>query len=77
MSTQPPSPSRFELTQEDLEKPLPPLKTSSSTTDDELQKLSEEICRLDPQLAEIAFSLSLSAKSREEKLAEIHDWARA
>ena len=68
--------SRFELKPEDLEKPLPPLQAPSSI-DAELQELTRDICRLDPDLAEIAFSLSCSTMSREEKLAQIHDWAKA
>jgi hypothetical protein len=68
--------SRFDLTLEDLKKPLPPLQPTASI-DAKLQQLTEDICRLDPQLAEIAFSLSFPAKSREEKLAQIRDWAKS
>ena len=70
------TPSRFELTPEDLSKSLPPLKTSVSS-EAELQQLVEEICQYDPELAEIVFSNSFSTKSREERLAQINDWARA
>ena len=70
------TPSRFDLSLEDLEKPLPPLRPTASI-DAELQQLTEEICRLDPELAEIAFSLSFPTKSRDEKLAQIRNWAKA
>lgn len=69
--------SRFDLTAEDLAKPLPPLCPSASSVEAELQQLAAEICQLDPELAEIAFSLSFSTKPRNERLAQIEDWAKA
>ena len=69
-----PTLSRFELTAEDLAKPLPPLRPTDSASEAGLQQLAEEICQLDPQLAEIAFSLSFSTKSRDERLEQIQDW---
>ena len=69
-------PSRFDLTPEDLEKPLPVLPTSASF-EAELHQLSRDVCRLDPDLAEIAVSISLPTKTRDEKLAEIHAWGGA
>ena len=71
-----PTLSRFALTAEDLAKPLPPLRPTASSAEAGLQQLAEEICQLDPQLAEIAFSLSFSTQSREEQLSQIEAWAR-
>lgn len=71
-----PTPSRFDLSPEDFKKPLPKLRIASSI-DDELRQLTSDICHLDPQLAEIVFSFTFSTKSRDERLAQIRDWARA
>ena len=71
-----PTPSRFDLSPEDLDPPeLPPLQTASIY--DILQQLSEDICRYDPDLAEMVFSMSFSSQSKEEKLTKIREWAKA
>lgn len=69
------TPSRFDLSPDELDPPeLPPLQTSS--IDAVLQQLSEDICRYDPKLGELLFDASFSKKTREEKLTEIREWAK-
>ena len=65
------SPSRFDLSFANTEKPLPPLPSEEAS----LEQLAAEICEFDSDLTEILFSATFSNQTREEKLAKIQNWA--
>ena len=66
--------SRFDLSFDKSDKPLPALPASLSQ-EESLEQLTQEICQFDPELAEILFSAAFSTKSRDERVEKIRDWA--
>ena len=65
--------SRFDLSFDKPEKPLPLMPEVQSELD-AIDQLAKDICALDSELAEILFSASFSTKSRDERNAQIRDW---
>ena len=65
--------SRFDLSFDKPEKPLPPLAENLSE-EETLDQLVQEICDHAPELAEILFSVEFSTQTKDERVARIRNW---